>query len=586
PVAVSKLAIQIGLDDSAVIASLLHDTLEDTKVTSQDISQLFGDEVLKLVQGVTNLRGLGKISQNEEFIANTRKMILASADDVRVLLIKLCDRMHNARTIKGLSPERRRSYADEILLIFAPLSEYFGIGVFQKEFQDIAFREIDPDNYSKISSSLREINKKQAVRYEKFAEEIQTKLKELKIKSEISFRKKGIYSSYKKLEKYEKDSPDKTFSLKDFPDLFALRILVKTVPECYTVLGYLHQRWNYIPEEFSDYISKPKPNGYRSIHTILETNRWGKVEVQIKTFEMHEYNEFGPASHIAYKAGGKTSGESFSWVKNLMRWTGNKNNGRNDYEVNLFNENVYLFTPKGQLIELPKDATPIDFAYRIHSSIGDSCTGAKVNGKIVSLDTKLKTGDQVEIIVSKSKKYPSRDWLNIAVSQSTKAHIRRGLREKESFEARQEGKTKVFEAIKSNQNYSENEIESLLLAHLNEFNCNSLDTLYERVGHKTVTTVKVVNTLYPDKNQHQRTKKNVTTQGKMVINIEGIKELEYQLAKCCNPKPKDKICAYLTTQNTTKIHKAECLTLRRMKGNSSRLLKANWEEKEGYEKQN
>lgn len=244
--------------------------------------------------------------------------------------------------------------------------------------------------------------------------------------------------------------------------------------------------------------------------------------------------------------------------------------------MQLFNENIYLFSPKGELIELPRRATPIDFAYRIHSNIGNSCTGAKVNGKIVPLDTKLKTGDQVEIIVSSSKKYPSRDWLDIATSQSTKSHIRKSLREKDALEARQEGKTKLFTAIRDSKNYSDNEIESMLEKYLYKFQCKTLDDLYEMIGHRIVSSQKVINTIYPQSNLHTETKKVTKAQGIMHINIEGMNGINYVIAKCCNPKPFDNICAYITTGNETKIHKVECRTFQRQGLNKLRLLNAAW----------
>ena len=416
PVWVAKVIAQLGVGDEAVMAALLHDCVEDTQVTIEDIADNFGDEVALLVAGLTEVRQKTKgIEVHKTSIETFREFLFSSVDDVRVLIIRLVDKLHNGLTIGSLSKERQIKYAKREFGIYGPIAEYVGLHYFKRILDDIAFKILFPKEARKLENTLqnREDGERRALG--KIKATIDRLLQANNISNyEIQSRLKGLYSTYTKIKKLGE---------KRVKDRVGIRVLTETVQECYTVLGLLHSKFRYLDNEFDDYISSPKPNGYRSIQTTLLWDDGITAEIQIRTKEMHEFNEFGPASHIAYKAGKKSVGQDLGWIRELVKWQKAENEISN-YRINVLTDYVYVFTPKGDTIQLPKGSTALDFAYRIHTEIGDHCRGVLINQKMDKIGTVLKTGDMVEVLTGKRKNV-TKDWLKIAQGSWAREHIRR-----------------------------------------------------------------------------------------------------------------------------------------------------------------
>jgi len=421
PVWIAKVVAQLNIGQEAVTAALLHDCVEDTETTIDDIAKTFGDEVALLVSGLTEVKTkTSGIKINKTSIETFRKFFFSSVNDVRVLIIRLVDKLHNSLTIQYLPKNRQILYAKNIMRIYGPLAEYVGLHYFKKRLEDIAFQILHPKEAKKIKLMFEEQEKDEIKALNLVATEIERILKINNIKDvAVEGRIKSLYSTYLKIKK----KGDK-YKVKD---RVAIRVLTNNLVECYTILGLLHAKYRSLPEEFEDYISAPKPNGYRSIQTTIAWRDGLTVEIQIKTKEMHEFNEFGPASHIAYKTGrGNSVGSGMEWVKDLVKWQ--KGDGNiNNYQLKVLTNYIYLFTPKGDTIQLPKGSTALDFAYRIHTSIGDRCMGVKINGKIAKIDDELKTGDLVEVLLSK-KLNVNKNWIDIVKTSAAREHIRKAVK--------------------------------------------------------------------------------------------------------------------------------------------------------------
>ena len=420
PVWIAKVVAQLNIGQEAVIAALLHDCVEDTTTTIDDIANEFGDEVALLVSGLTEVKSkTSGIKINQTSIEAFRKFFFSSVNDVRVLIIRLVDKLHNSLTIKYLPKKRQIIYARNVMKIYGPLAEYVGLHYFKKRLEDIAFQILYPKEAERIKKIFAEKEKDEIKALNLVSSEIEQILKINNINNVIvEGRIKSLYSTYLKLKRKDKDYRVK--------DRVAIRVLTNNLVECYTILGLLHAKYRYLPEEFEDYISKPKPNGYRSIQTTIAWRDGLTVEIQIKTKEMHEFNEFGPASHIAYKMGKEGGiGKGMEWVKDLVKWQKGTDN-INNYRIKVLINYIYVFTPKGDTIQLPKDSTALDFAYRIHTSIGDRCMGVKINGKMGKIDDVLKTGDLVEILLSK-KLNVNKNWLNVVKTATAREHIKKAV---------------------------------------------------------------------------------------------------------------------------------------------------------------
>ena len=578
PCFVASILTELMIDPPTIAAGLLHDTVEDCPgITLELIRNEFGDEVAQLVDGVTKLNKLDFANREEAQAESLRKMILAMSKDIRVVLIKLADRLHNMRTLKYQSPERQVAIARETLEIYAPLAHRLGVYAIKQELEDISLRYIDPDGYQNL---VQKVGMKRAEREENIRmviSELSEKLDEAHIHYDIDGRPKHFYSIYRKMVLQNKP-------FEQIYDLIAIRVIVDTVPDCYAVLGIVHTLWNQVPGRFKDYISVPKANMYQSLHTTVMGGRKMPVpfEVQIRTWEMHRIAEYGIAAHWRYKEGGGASelDNKLYWVRQILDWQNETRDSKefvDTLKTDLFSEEVFLFTPKGDVVSMPKGATPLDFAYRIHSGVGNSCVGAKVNGKIVPLDTQLQTGDRVSILTSASSKGPSMDWLKICRTPQAKAKIRQYFKHELKEENIELGKDMVDKEIRRRgfqpADFQKPEyFESML----RKYGFTELDDLYGAVGYGGMAAVYVVTKLLeakkneesaalprteelPTVEEHQAKDalmRSKTNHGIMLVGSDV--DMPVRLARCCSPVPGDDIVGYITRGRGVTIHKAEC----------------------------
>ena len=592
PLTVAGILAKLMLDAPTIAAGLLHDTVEDCDdVTIEVIEQEFGQEVALLVDGVTKLKRLDFTSRVEQQAESIRKMILAMSKDIRVVLIKLADRTHNMRTLKSQPPESQKRIAQETLDIYAPLAHRLGVYKIKQELEDLCLRYLDPEGYQNL---IVKVGMKRAEREENIRTVIDTlsdKLKEMNIHYEIDGRPKHFYSIYRKMVLQHK-------TFEQIFDLIAIRVLVDTVQDCYAVLGVVHTLWKQVPNRFKDYISMPKPNMYQSLHTTVVGENGMPFEVQIRTYEMHRIAEYGIAAHWRYKEGKQVADSldnKLYWLRQILDW---QNDTRDSEEfikslkVDLFSDEIFVFTPKGEIIDLPKGATPLDFAYRIHSAVGNKCVGAKVNGRIVTLDTPLNTGDFVEIITQQNSKGPSRDWLKIVKTAQAKAKIRQFYKKELKDENIANGKQMLdYEAKRQAVS-----LPSLLKTEyvdpiLRKFSFADLDDLYAAVGCGGIAAQQVVTRLREEQRAHDKPLVPVlprvaepTTPARggkssskedMGIKIAGLPGCQVHFAKCCTPLPGDEIIGYITRGRGVTIHSKECVNVN-ASHDPARWVEAEW----------
>src|SRR5690625_1377739 len=604
PVQVASILVDLQMDPETIAGGFLHDVIEDTDITFEEIETAFTREVAVLVDGVTKLGKIKYISKEALQAENHRKMFVAMARDIRVILIKLADRLHNMRTLKYLKPEKQRKISNETLEIFAPLAHRLGISAIKWELEDTALRYLNPQQYYRIVEMMKQNRAQRESYIEDVMEKVTEQLKEVNITSEISGRPKHLYSIYRKMVKQ-----DKQFN--EIYDLLAVRIIVNSIKDCYAVLGIIHTCWKPMPGRFKDYIAMPKPNLYQSLHTTVIGPKGDPLEVQIRTKEMHEIAEYGIAAHWAYKEGKhvKKDDQSFeeklSWFREILEWQNDTPDAEEFMEslkVDLFSDMVYVFTPKGDVIELPSGSIPLDFAYRIHTEIGNQTIGARVNGKMEPLDYNLKNGDIVEVMTSKHSYGPSQHWLNITQTSQAKNKIKQFFKKQRREENISKGKDLVEKEIHSYHIEPKDVLTQDNLKHvLERFNFTSEDDMYAAVGYQGITAASVATRLTEDIRKSQqkqqelsKTLEDLATESKdrtrkptktdSGVRVQGIDNLLVRLSKCCNPVPGDEIVGYITKGRGVSVHRKDCPNVQ-LEEASQRILKVEWVDNQSDAKQ-
>ena len=584
PVEVAGILTKFKLDSVSIIAGLLHDTVEDTDTTVEEVRELFGDQVAQIVDGLTKLAKIEQKSANNKQAENFRKLLLAMSEDIRVLLIKLADRLHNMRTLHFCAPEKRARIARETLDIYAPLAERIGMQEVKSELEEIAFAELHKEAHDSIVARLNFLREKDSNLVPKIIEQLQKDMEENGIKAVVSGREKTPYSIWRKMQQ-------KNASFEQLSDIMAFRIIVDDVATCYQALGIVHSKYHMVPRRFKDYISTPKPNGYQSIHTGVIGPENTRIEIQIRTHEMHEIGEKGVAAHWAYKQGQKAEGKNFRWIRELLEILEQASNPEEFLEntkLEMYNDQVFCFTPKGDLIGLPVNSTPVDFAYAVHSSVGDTCVGAKINGEIRPLRTVLQNGDQVEILTSKAQ-HPSTEWERFVVTGKAKAAIRRYVRayKREQFiTLGQEILERLFKG--ESLEFSEKGLVNVLP----NFEAETIDDIYAKVGEGIVTGWDVLKAVYPGYKQSKLEKvvKSVKLPSfkKIVkpkkgkgepLKIKGlIPGMAVHFAGCCHPLQGDRIVGIVTTGKGVAVHTIDCKALEKYADEPERWLDIAWGE--------
>ena len=581
PCAVADILMGLGLDSATIAAALLHDVIEDTECTAEDIKNEFGEEVLALVSGVTKLEKIVFKSKEDENAENFRKIFVAMAKDVRVIIIKLADRLHNMRSLNFLSHERQQRMANETLDIYAPLAGRLGISQIKCELEDLCLKYLDPEAYEYLVYNIRE---KLSERKE-FVNGIVDEIKELmagdKVEGEVFGRPKHFYSIYKKMK-----NKDKT--LDQIYDLTAVRVIVKDIGQCYTVLGRIHEKWKPIPGRIKDYIATPKPNKYQSLHTTVMTRYGQPFEIQIRTEEMHRIAEFGIAAHWKYKEG-KTEEENnnfenrLTWLREVMEWEGDLKDSRefiDALKTELYSHELLVFTPRGKVISLPPGATPIDFAYAIHSEVGNHCTGARVNSKIVPLTTTLEVGDVVEVITSPNSKGPSRDWLKFIKSSSAKAKIRQFYKNELKEENIRIGQIKLDEEAKKKGYTLSTLLTDESFKRISErFSFNEQEEMFAAVGYGSISVNQILFKLIDFYRKETPTAFEIHAHGHTGntggVLINGQAGMLVRFAGCCSPVPGDEITGYTSRGRGVVVHRSDCPNLKGVE--RLRLLPASWQ---------
>jgi GTP pyrophosphokinase len=582
PVEVAGILTGLRLDSASIATALLHDTVEDTGATLDEIERLFGPVVARLVDGVTKLNKIELQSAQTAQAENFRKLLLAMSDDIRVLLVKLADRLHNMRTLQFIkNPDKRRRIAAETMEIYAPLAERIGMEGLTSELQDLAFAELSPDIRAGILHRLDHLRQGDAGLVGRVCDGLRRVLAEAAVTADVIGREKTPYSIWRKMER-------KNISFEQLSDIMAFRVLVDSVASCYAALGAVHAAYHTLPGRFKDYISTPKSNGYRSLHSTIIGPENRKIEVQIRTHEMHEKAELGVAAHWAYKQESKvTEGRQYRWIRELLDILEHAS-GPEDFlentKLEMFQDQVFCFTPKGDLIALPRGATPVDFAYAVHSQVGDRCVGAKIDGRMVQLRTRLQNGDQVDIITSKSSG-PSPEWERFVVTGKARARIRRYLRGQKRDQHLTQGKEALQRAARAEQVVVADRLLEKVLEPLHQ---RSVDDLYAAVGEGSVSARAVLEALYPELRRQQQADDGSLRvvplrrpappppedSGSPLIGL--APGIAYRYANCCHPVPGDPVVGVIRTGRPVSVHRAECPVLARSVQENSRTMPLGW----------
>ena len=595
PLQVAYILADIGLDESTICAALLHDVVEDTEVTHEDLVRDFGEEIANMVAGVTKLGELRyQASTEERQVENYRKMFLAMGKDIRVIIIKLADRLHNLRTLKYLRRDRQIANAKETMELYAPLANRLGIYSLKWELEDLAFKYLYPEEYRELVEGIDKKREERLKFIEKIMGDIRGALKKQKIEAEVTGRAKQLYSIYRKMKRDNK-------TLDQIYDLFALRILVNSVKDCYTALGVVHEMYSPMPGRFKDYIAVPKPNMYQSIHTTLLGEKGTPFEVQIRTWEMHRIAEYGIAAHWAYKEANygkkgkqvvEVTNDKLSWLRETLEWQQDMKDPQeflNTLKTELFEDEVYVFTPKGKILVLPREATPIDFAYSIHEEIGNHMVGCKINSKMMPIITKLKSGDIIEIMTSDSQKGPSRDWLKFIKTTKAKSKIQSWFKKEQRTENIEKGKDLIEKEIKR-IGISHDELfkQDYINAALDRYKFKNLEEMYASVGFGAISPVKIISRMleeyrkaHKEENIEQKIEE-LTSKRKHIkpsntgVVVKGIENCLVKLSKCCNPVPGDNIIGYITKGRGVSVHRTDCVNVKDLIKEEDRIIDVYW----------
>src|SRR3954449_6160748 len=592
PVGVARICAQLRLDEQTIAAALLHDVVEDTEADIDDVRAEFGDEVAKLVEGVTKLTRIQFQSREHAEAENYRKMVVAMSEDVRVILIKLADRLHNMRTIEYLGKQKQIQKAKETLEVYAPLAHRLGIHALKWELEDLAFQTLHPRKYDEIKTMVAERRADREDHVNEAADVLTHELDKVDIPSEISGRAKHFYSIYDKMAKKGRE-------FNEIYDLTAMRVIVERgadegTRDCYGGLGLIHSLWKPMPGRFKDFVAMPRLNHYRALHTTVIGPQGRPLEIQVRTREMHETAEYGVAAHWIYKHGGKSvaSDEWSAWVKQLMDWQADEADPREfmkTFRTDLFDDEVHVFTPKGQVKTLPQDSTPIDFAYAVHTDVGHRTVGAKINGRIVPLHYKLRNGDFVEILTAKSGRGPSRDWMNLAKSSRARNKIRQWFSRETREDLEQKGRDSLEQALKQqNLPYRKLQGSAVLAQVIRETGFKKAEDFYVALGSGKLSSGAIVNKVI------QRLKTEEVAQEEAVplkapkarhavasenfgINVRGVDDVLVRLAKCCTPLPGDRIVGYISLGKGITIHREDCSNVKALKRNPERFTIVSWD---------
>ncbi len=609
PIQVAAILAELKMDPATVASGFLHDVVEDTNITLGDIQELFGQDVAVIVDGVTKLSKIKYVAHKDELAENHRKMIIAMAKDLRVVMVKLADRLHNMRTLKHLRPEKQRRIANETLEIYAPLADRLGISQFKWELEDTALRYLNPQQYYRIVHLMNSKRTQRQAYIDEAITQIKASMTDFNIKYEIYGRPKHIYSIYKKMR-------DKHKQFEEIYDLLAIRVIVDTIKDCYAVLGAIHTKWKPMPGRFKDYIAMPKANMYQSLHTTVIGPKGQPLEIQIRTEEMHQVAEYGVAAHWAYKEGKRdevkydSNGKKIDMFREILE-LGDETSDAADFmesvKGDIFSDRVYVFTPKGDVYELSQGSGPLDFAYTIHTEVGNKTVGAKVNGKIVPLNYQLKNGDIVDILTSPNST-PSRDWINLVSTSKARNKIKRFFKQADRSENIDKGRDMLEKQLTDMGFLPKDYLNKDVLGQaINRFNFSNSDELLAAVGYGELTPLVVSNRL-TEKARHEREKAAQEQQSRDVlvtdtatsknkgktkpkepgeklkikheggVVIQGVDNLLVHLSKCCNPVPGDEIVGYVTKGRGVSIHRADCPNVQNAVDTANRLIEVEWED--------
>lgn len=583
PCFVANILMDLGLDAATIAAAFLHDVIEDTPVSEGDVKKEFGDEVLELVLGVTKLEKIEFNSFEEEQAENFRKLFVAMAKDIRVIIIKLADRLHNMRSLNFLSVERQQRMARETLEVYAPLAGRLGISQVKCELEDLCLKYLEPECYEYLVQNIDERLKEGEEFVEKVVGEVNEILKESHVQGEVFGRRKHLYSIYKKMKERGK-------TLDQIYDLVAIRVIVGTVDECYEIFGKIHNKWKPVPGRIKDYIATPKQNMYRSLHTTVVTNFGKFFEIQIRTYEMNRQAEYGIAAHWKYKENKKDADgldTRLTWIREVMEWQGGLKDSReflSSIKGDIYSTEVLVFTPKGDVISLPKDATPLDFAYHIHSAVGNKCVGAKVNSKIVPLSYTLQVGDIVEIITSQNSKGPSWDWLKIVKSPSSRVKIRQFFKREMKDENIKTGKSMLEgEAKRRGYNLSDLLTDESFLILSAKMSFNNEEEMFASIGYGAVSVgqvlVKLIDYYHKRQPKEQTERLIINRTGEQSgVTVKGMKGILVRFAGCCNPVPGDEIIGFISRGHGVTVHRKDCPNLKNAE--EGRLIEVSWTDRE------